>query len=93
MWNVPYGELGGMGLIRKGVNQGAQAMAASIRKNKSKGNQLDVVIVDCRNHRSYLHQLDSERTWTSKCNESNRRTDSAGRFIIFLKENIAGPPR
>jgi thioredoxin reductase/Pyruvate/2-oxoacid:ferredoxin oxidoreductase delta subunit len=38
------GELGGMGLIRKGVDQGARAIAA-IRKNKSKGGELDVVIV------------------------------------------------
>ncbi len=38
------GELGGMGLIRKGVDQGARAIA-SIRKNKSKGGELDVVIV------------------------------------------------
>jgi thioredoxin reductase/NAD-dependent dihydropyrimidine dehydrogenase PreA subunit len=38
------GELGGMGLIRKGVDQGARAME-SIRKNKGSGDQLDVVIV------------------------------------------------
>jgi thioredoxin reductase len=38
------GELGGMGLIRKGIDQGARAIA-SIRKNKSKGAELDVVIV------------------------------------------------
>jgi thioredoxin reductase (NADPH) len=38
------GELGGMGLIRKGVDQGARAIA-SIRKHKSKGRELDVVIV------------------------------------------------
>jgi len=38
------GELGGMGLIRKGVDQGARAIA-SIRKNKSKEGELDVVIV------------------------------------------------
>ncbi|MBI3356568.1 MAG: NAD(P)-binding domain-containing protein [Nitrospirae bacterium] len=38
------GELGGMGLIRKGVDQGARAME-SIRKNKGTGDQLDVVIV------------------------------------------------
>jgi thioredoxin reductase len=38
------GELGGMGLIRKGIDQGARAIA-SIRKNKSKGSELDVVIV------------------------------------------------
>lgn len=38
------GELGGMGLIRKGVDQGARAIE-SIRKNKSKGSELDVVIV------------------------------------------------
>jgi len=38
------GELGGMGLIRKGVDQGARAIQA-IRKNKSKGGELDVVIV------------------------------------------------
>lgn len=46
--NVPgiyiAGELGGMGLIRKGVDQGARAIA-SIRKNKGTGDQLDVVIV------------------------------------------------
>lgn len=46
--NVPgiyiAGELGGMGLIRKGVDQGARAME-SIRKNRGTGNQLDVVIV------------------------------------------------
>jgi thioredoxin reductase/NAD-dependent dihydropyrimidine dehydrogenase PreA subunit len=46
--NVPgiyiAGELGGMGLIRKGVDQGARAME-SIRKNKGNGDQLDVVIV------------------------------------------------
>ena len=38
------GELGGMGLIRKGVEQGARAIE-SIRKNKGVGDQLDVVIV------------------------------------------------
>jgi thioredoxin reductase/NAD-dependent dihydropyrimidine dehydrogenase PreA subunit len=38
------GELGGMGLIRKGVDQGQRAIEA-IRKNKSKGSELDVVIV------------------------------------------------
>ena len=38
------GELGGMGLIRKGVDQGARAIEA-IRRNKSKGSELDVVIV------------------------------------------------
>ena len=38
------GELGGMGLIRKGVDQGARAIE-SVRKNKGTGNQLDVVIV------------------------------------------------
>ena len=38
------GELGGMGLIRKGVDQGARAIE-SIRKNKGTGDQLDVVIV------------------------------------------------
>ena len=38
------GELGGMGLIRKGVEQGARAIE-TIRKNKSKGSELDVVIV------------------------------------------------
>lgn len=38
------GELGGMGLIRKGVDQGKRAIE-TIRKNKSKGNELDVVIV------------------------------------------------
>jgi thioredoxin reductase (NADPH) len=46
--NVPgiyiAGELGGMGLIRKGVDQGARAIE-SIRKNKGAGGQLDVVIV------------------------------------------------
>lgn len=46
--NVPgiyiAGELGGMGLIRKGVDQGARAIA-SIRKNRGTGDQLDVVIV------------------------------------------------
>ena len=46
--NVPgifiAGELGGMGLIRKGVDQGQRAIE-SIRKNKSKGSELDVVIV------------------------------------------------
>lgn len=46
--NVPgiyiAGELGGMGLIRKGVDQGARAVE-SIRKNKGTGDQLDVVIV------------------------------------------------
>jgi thioredoxin reductase/NAD-dependent dihydropyrimidine dehydrogenase PreA subunit len=38
------GELGGMGLIRKGVDQGARAIE-TIRKNKNKGGELDVVIV------------------------------------------------
>jgi thioredoxin reductase len=38
------GELGGMGLIRKGVEQGARAVA-SIRKNRGTGEQLDLVIV------------------------------------------------
>jgi thioredoxin reductase len=38
------GELGGMGLIRKGVDQGQRAIE-TIRKNKSKGSDLDVVIV------------------------------------------------
>ena len=38
------GELGGMGLIRKGVDQGQRAIQ-TIRKNKSKGGELDVVIV------------------------------------------------
>ena len=38
------GELGGMGLIRKGVDQGQRAIE-TICKNKSKGNELDVVIV------------------------------------------------
>ncbi|MEQ1563283.1 MAG: NAD(P)-binding domain-containing protein, partial [Nitrospiraceae bacterium] len=38
------GELGGMGLIRKGVDQGQRAIA-TILKNKSKGSELDVVIV------------------------------------------------
>lgn len=46
--NVPgifiAGELGGMGLIRKGVDQGARAMEA-IRKNRAGGGELDVVIV------------------------------------------------
>ena len=46
--NVPgifiAGELGGMGLIRKGVDQGARAIE-TIRKKKSKGSELDVVIV------------------------------------------------
>ncbi len=46
--NVPgifiAGELGGMGLIRKGVDQGARAIE-SIRKNKGSANELDVVIV------------------------------------------------
>jgi thioredoxin reductase/ferredoxin len=38
------GELGGMGLIRKGVDQGKRAIE-TIRKNKSKGSEVDVVIV------------------------------------------------
>ena len=38
------GELGGMGLIRKGVEQGQRAIE-SIRKNKGTGSELDVVIV------------------------------------------------
>lgn len=38
------GELGGMGLIRKGVDQGKRAIE-TIRKNKGKGGELDVVIV------------------------------------------------
>jgi len=38
------GELGGMGLIRKGVDQGKRAIE-TIRKNKSTGSELDVVIV------------------------------------------------
>ena len=46
--NVPgifiAGELGGMGLIRKGVEQGARAIE-SIRKNEGGANELDVVIV------------------------------------------------
>jgi putative YpdA family bacillithiol system oxidoreductase len=46
--NVPgifiAGELGGMGLIRKGVEQGVRAME-TIRQNKGSGNELDVVIV------------------------------------------------
>jgi thioredoxin reductase (NADPH) len=46
--NVPgiyiAGELGGMGLIRKGVDQGARAIE-SIGKYKGSGDQLDVVIV------------------------------------------------
>lgn len=46
--NVPgiyiAGELGGMGLIRKGIEQGKQAMD-SIRKNRGAARELDVVIV------------------------------------------------
>jgi len=46
--NVPgiyiAGELGGMGLIRKGVDQGARAID-SIKKNRGNGDQWDVVIV------------------------------------------------
>lgn len=46
--NVPgifiAGELGGMGLIRKGVDQGARAMQ-TIRKNRAEGGELDVIIV------------------------------------------------
>ncbi len=46
--NVPgiyiAGELGGMGLIRKGVEQGVRAME-SIRKNRGGSQELDVVIV------------------------------------------------
>ncbi|MCP9446968.1 MAG: NAD(P)-binding domain-containing protein [Nitrospira sp.] len=46
--NVPgifiAGELGGMGLIRKGVEQGVRAME-TIRKNRASGGELDVVIV------------------------------------------------
>ena len=46
--NVPgifiAGELGGMGLIRKGVDQGARAME-TIRKHRATGGRLDVVIV------------------------------------------------
>lgn len=38
------GELGGMGLIRKGVDQGQRAIQ-TIRTRKSKGAELDVVIV------------------------------------------------
>ena len=38
------GELGGMGLIRKGIDQGARAIE-TIRKNKRQGGELDVVIV------------------------------------------------
>jgi thioredoxin reductase (NADPH) len=38
------GELGGVGLIRKGVDQGKRAIE-TIRKHKSKGSELDVVIV------------------------------------------------
>ena len=38
------GELGGMGLIRKGVDQGARAME-TIRKNRARDGELDVVIV------------------------------------------------
>jgi thioredoxin reductase/NAD-dependent dihydropyrimidine dehydrogenase PreA subunit len=46
--NVPgifiAGELGGMGLIRKGVDQGARAME-TIQKKRASGGELDVVIV------------------------------------------------
>jgi thioredoxin reductase len=46
--NVPgifiAGELGGMGLIRKAVDQGQRAIE-TIRKHKSKGSELDVVVV------------------------------------------------
>jgi thioredoxin reductase/NAD-dependent dihydropyrimidine dehydrogenase PreA subunit len=46
--NVPgifiAGELGGMGLIRKGIDQGARAIE-TIRKNRGRGGELDVVIV------------------------------------------------
>ncbi len=46
--NVPgifiAGELGGMGLIRKGVEQGARAME-TIKKKRASGGELDVVIV------------------------------------------------
>jgi len=46
--NVPglyiAGELGGMGLIRNATEQGRQAIE-SIKKNKGRGKQLDVVIV------------------------------------------------
>lgn len=46
--NVPgiyiAGELGGMGLVRKGIEQGVRAIE-SIRKHRSKGDALDVVIV------------------------------------------------
>lgn len=46
--NVPgifiAGELGGMGLIRKGVEQGVRAME-TIRQNRASGGELDVVIV------------------------------------------------
>jgi thioredoxin reductase/NAD-dependent dihydropyrimidine dehydrogenase PreA subunit len=46
--NVPgifiAGELGGMGLIRKGVDQGQRAIQ-TIAKKRSKGSELDVVIV------------------------------------------------
>lgn len=46
--NVPgiyiAGELGGMGLIRKGVDQGVRAID-SIKKNRGNGDQWDVVIV------------------------------------------------
>ena len=38
------GELGGMGLIRKGVDQGQRAIQ-TIMKKRSKGSELDVVIV------------------------------------------------
>jgi thioredoxin reductase len=38
------GELGGMGLIRKGVDQGQRAIQ-TITKKRSKGSELDVVIV------------------------------------------------
>src|SRR5580765_8494286 len=46
--NVPgifiAGELGGMGLIRKGIDQGARAIE-TIRKNRGRGGEFDVVIV------------------------------------------------
>ncbi len=46
--NVPgifiAGELGGMGLIRKGIEQGQRAIE-TIRKNRGKESELDVVIV------------------------------------------------
>ncbi|HJW25482.1 MAG TPA: NAD(P)-binding domain-containing protein [Rhodocyclaceae bacterium] len=47
--NVPgifiAGELGGMGLVRKAAEQGRQAMEAIARDYRSRGEELDVVIV------------------------------------------------